>query len=73
MALKYIGAFEVSCQLCDATILLKKWQDAREHGWAVPCDGLLQLCPRCVIFRKGVLSATAIPIGSLADKLPGEA
>lgn len=70
MGFKDVDACEVSCQRCEATILVKKWSDARDHGWVVPCDGLLQLCPKCVVVHKAQLSAVAVPIGSLADKFP---
>ncbi len=61
MAIRHIEVAEVECQRCQATILVKDWRDARDHGWAVPCDGHLQLCPKCVEFQRGVLSATAVP------------
>ena len=72
MGITTLTADKVTCQNCDATILVEHWQDARKVGWAVPCDGHLQLCPLCAQYRRGQLSATAIPIGSLAEKLPGE-
>lgn len=72
MGIETVTAVKVSCQKCEATILVAQWQDAREHGWAVPCDGQLQLCPRCLLVQKGILMATAVPAGSLAAKLPGE-
>ena len=48
MGIHYIEAAEVQCQRCKATILVRHWQDARQHNWAVPCDGNVQLCPDCV-------------------------
>ncbi len=61
MGLEAIDAWKVSCQRCEETIVVEEWQDARKHGWAVPSDGHLHLCPKCVEFHKGVLSATAVP------------
>jgi len=72
MGIETIQACRVTCQNCKAEVIVEKWVQARALGWAVPCDGRLQLCPNCVIYQKGVLSATAIPAGSLANKLPGE-
>lgn len=60
LSIKHIEVAEVGCERCDKTIVVHKWTDARNHGWAVPCDGHLQLCPACVQFEKGVLSATAV-------------
>ncbi len=62
MGILSVTASIVTCQRCEATILVKKWVDARKHGWTVPCDGLLQLCPLCTKYHEGVLSATAIPV-----------
>ena len=72
MGIKTVTKIQVGCQDCEATILVDHWHDAREHGWAVPADGMLQLCPVCVRIRQAVLMATAVPVGLLADKLPGE-
>ena len=48
MGIKMIQACEVSCQKCPATIVVLDWRDAEKWGWAVPCDGGLQLCPCCL-------------------------
>lgn len=61
MGIKTIDANEVLCQKCDTTIIVAHWQDARKHGWVVPCDGALQLCPRCADVHRGMLMATAVP------------
>lgn len=72
MGIRTIEATEISCQRCQKTLIVKHWRDARNHGWAVPADGQMQLCPECVLIHKGMIMATAIPAGSLADRLPGE-
>ena len=61
MGIESISASKVTCQRCDAVIIVEKWWDARKHGWAVPCDGQLQLCPTCVAYERGVMSALAVP------------
>lgn len=61
MGIKTVEASEVSCQKCEATILVKHWTDARLQGWAVPCDGQLQLCPTCLAHQKRVVFATSLP------------
>ena len=68
MGIKTIQASEVSCQKCEATILVKHWTDAKTHGWVVPCDGHLQLCPFCAAFQKGVLFATAEALDAKTEK-----
>jgi hypothetical protein len=61
MGVERIEASKVTCQRCDAAIIVEKWWDARKHGWAVPRDGQVQLCPTCLAYHKGILSAIAIP------------
>jgi hypothetical protein len=46
--------------------LVPSWRDAKHHGWAVPSDGHLQLCPDCLKAHKDGLTASAVPAGSLA-------
>ena len=72
MGIRTVEACEVSCQRCPKTVLVAHWQDARDHGWCVPVDGQLQLCPECLLIQKGMLLATAISVGSAKDKLPGQ-
>ena len=71
MAIRHVTVAEVECQRCKKTLLVKKWTDARDHGWAVPADGHLQLCPLCTEYRRGELMATAIPIQEAPRQEPG--
>ncbi len=71
MGLKTIEACEVTCQKCGRTLIVKEWPMARDHGWAVPADGQLQLCPVCVAYQKGLLNATAIRPDLEPGQLPG--
>lgn len=60
MGIRGVDAVEVSCQNCTATILVKEWPYAARHGWAVPSDGHLQLCPDCVLKQKADFKAESI-------------
>ncbi len=60
MGIRHIEVAEVSCQNCDATILVRNWRDAAEHGWAVPSDGHLQMCPECIPKYKAGIFAEAL-------------
>ena len=59
MGIRHIEVAEVSSQKCDEVILVENWRDAAKHGWAVPPDGHLQLCPICLRVHKAVMLATA--------------
>lgn len=61
MGIRMIEATEVSCQQCDATVLVKHWRDARHSGWVVPTDGQLHLCPDCAQARIDEVFAAAVP------------
>ena len=60
MGIREITVSEVSCQKCEATILVRNWWDARDHGWAAPSYGGLQLCPTCLQRHIDMLMATAL-------------
>ncbi len=51
---------KVSCQRCPATIIVSRWRDAQQYGWAVPSDGHLQLCPSCRTAHKRKLRENAV-------------
>lgn len=55
MSIDLIDAWEVTCQHCPASIVVAQWRDAAKHGWAVPVDGALQLCPACLVTHKARL------------------
>lgn len=55
MGIDFIHAWEVTCQHCPVTIVVAQWRDAAKHGWAVPVDGALQLCPACLANHKARL------------------
>lgn len=57
----------VSCQRCGREIIVPKWRDAEQYGWAVPADGNLQLCPECLPEYKEEIIAGAVRIGDDAD------
>ncbi len=54
---KTVDVTEVSCQRCTAIILVPQGRDAKEHGWCVPSDGHLRLCPSCVAAHKREMKA----------------
>ncbi len=58
MSIRTITASEVGCQRCDATIVVSQWRQAAKHGWAVPVDGHLQLCPACLKRLKAAIGIT---------------
>ena len=62
MSIETISASKITCQHCPATLIVEKWQDARNHGWAVPNDGQLQLCPVCLENHKRRLMKDAVEI-----------
>ncbi len=62
MGIKTVHATVVSCQHCPATILVENWRDAGRHGWAVPVDGHLQLCPRCLESHKRRIFKASKPV-----------
>ncbi len=62
MSIHTITAEKVTCQQCDNTIIVEQWRDAAKHGWAVPTDGGLQLCPLCLDVHKAGLIARAIAV-----------
>ena len=54
-----VTAAEVGCDNCEETIVLPHWRDAAEHGWCVPSDGHLQLCPACLADHKQAMAIAA--------------
>lgn len=67
MGITVVLANEVSCQHCPETLLVEHWRDAAKSGWAVPSDGHLQLCPRCLAAKKRSLFSTAATAQKPAD------
>lgn len=59
MGIDFFHAWEVTCQHCPASIVVAQWRDAAKHGWAVPVDGALQLCPACLANHKARLMELA--------------
>ena len=60
VGIKTVQAVEVGCNHCPGTILVEHWRDASKFGWAVPVDGQLQLCPRCLEAHKRAIFGDAV-------------
>lgn len=60
MGIETVTVYRVTCQRCGKALLVDKWTDARDHGWAEPADGQMQLCPLCLEFHRGQMLATAV-------------